>query len=211
MTETSPTPSRRRAAPMEPDQRRAMIVAAALPLVVEYGSSVSTAKIARAAGIGEGTIFRAFADKDALLAACMAEAVRPDDTVAHLESIALDQPLTARLTEAAEVMQGYMTRLGAVAGALAATGRLERTAPSPSGKDGRSPDREAGLAAPRAALAALFEPDRDALRLAPERLADAFQLMLMSAGRPGAPDPLTTEELVGLFLYGALTTPGEAR
>ncbi|WP_331763944.1 helix-turn-helix domain-containing protein [Streptomyces anthocyanicus] len=38
---------------------------------------MSTAKIARAAGIGEGTIFRAFADKDALLAACMAEAVRP--------------------------------------------------------------------------------------------------------------------------------------
>ncbi|MGK5546032.1 TetR/AcrR family transcriptional regulator [Streptomyces sp. URMC 127] len=209
MTETSPTTSRRRAAPMEPDQRRAMIVAAALPLVVEYGSSVSTAKIARAAGIGEGTIFRAFADKDALLAACMAEAVRPDDTVSHLESIALDQPLTARLTEAAEVMHGYMTRLGAVAGALAAAGRLER--PAPSGKDGRSPDREAGLAAPRAALAALFEPDQDALRLAPERLADAFQLMLMSAGRPGAPEPLTTEELVDLFLNGALTTPGEAR
>ncbi|MFG2530445.1 TetR/AcrR family transcriptional regulator [Streptomyces sp. NPDC048516] len=211
MTETSPTPPRRRAAPMEPDRRRAMIVAAALPLVVEYGSSVSTAKIARAAGIGEGTIFRAFADKDALLAACMAEAVRPDDTVAHLESVALDQPLTARLTEAAEVMHGYMTRMGAVAGALAAAGRLERPAPSASGKDGRSLDREAGLAAPRAALAALFEPDRDTLRLAPERLADAFQLMLMSAGRPGAPDPLTTEELVGLFLNGALTTPGEAR
>ncbi len=196
---------------MEPDKRRAMIVAAALPLVVEYGSSVSTAKIARAAGIGEGTIFRAFADKDALLAACMAEAARPDDTVAHLESIGLDQPLTARLTEAAEVMHGFVTRMCTIAGALAATGRLERPAPSPSRDDGRSPDREAGIAAPRAALAALFEPDRDALRMAPERLADAFQLMLMSAGRPGAPDPLTTEELVGLFLNGALTRPGEAR
>ncbi|MFF8595875.1 hypothetical protein ACF061_31460 [Streptomyces sp. NPDC015220] len=54
---TSLAPSRRRTAPMEPDQRRAMIVAMALPLVIEYGASVSTAKIARAAGIGEGTIF----------------------------------------------------------------------------------------------------------------------------------------------------------
>jgi AcrR family transcriptional regulator len=196
---------------MKPDQRRAMIVAAALPLVIEYGASVSTAKIARAAGIGEGTIFRAFADKDALLAACMAEAVRPDDTLAHLDSIALDQPLTARLTEAAEVMRGYMARMGAVAGALASAGRLERQAPADPAKDGRSPDREASLAASRAALAALFGPDRDSLRLAPERLADAFQLMLMSAGRPGAPDPLTTEELVNLFLNGALTIPGEAR
>ncbi len=35
--------------------------------------------------------------------------------------------------------------------------------------------------------------------------------MLMSAGRPGAPDPLTTEELVDLFLHGALITPGAAR
>ncbi|MFI5821285.1 TetR/AcrR family transcriptional regulator [Streptomyces rishiriensis] len=211
MAETSPTPSRRRAAPMEPDQRRAMIVAAALPLVIEYGASVSTAKIARAAGIGEGTIFRAFADKDTLLAACMAEAVRPDDTLAHLESIALDQPLAVRLTEAADVMRGYMTRMGAVAGALASAGRLERPAPANPAKDGRSPDREADLAAPRAALAALFGPDQDSLRLTPERLADAFQLMLMSAGRPGAPDPLTTEELVDLFLNGALTIPGEAR
>lgn len=196
---------------MDPDQRRAMIVAAALPLVVEYGASVTTAKIARAAGIGEGTIFRVFPDKDTLLAACMAEALRPDDTVTHLESIALDQPLAARLTEAADVVRGHMARIGAVAGALAAAGRLERVAAAKPGRDHRPPDREAGLAGPRAALAALFEPDRDALRLAPERLADAFQLLLMSAGRPGAPDPLTTEELVDLFLHGAFAAPEEAR
>jgi hypothetical protein len=73
------------------------------------------------------------------------------------------------------------------------------------------PDREAGFAAPRAALAALFEPDRDALRLAPERLADAFQLLLMFTGRRGAIDPLTTEEVVDLFLHGALTAPEEDR
>ena len=193
---------------MDPDQRRAMIVAAALPLVVEYGAAVTTAKIARAAGIGEGTIFRVFEDKDALLAACMAEAERPDDTTAHLASIALDQPLPARLAEAAEVMRGYMGRMGAVAGALASVGKLTRPAP---GKDGRSPDREAGLAAPRAALAALFEPDRGILRLPPERLADAFQMLLLSAGRPAAPEPLTTEELVDLFLYGAVTDSEEAR
>ncbi|GAA1905567.1 TetR/AcrR family transcriptional regulator [Streptantibioticus ferralitis] len=196
---------------MDPDKRRAMIVTAALPLVIEYGASVTTAKIARAAGIGEGTIFRAFSDKDALLAACMAEALRSDDTVAHLASISLDQPLADRLTEAAEVMRGHMARIGAVTGALAAAGRLERPA-RPQPKEGDSlPDREAGLAAPRAALAALFDPDQEALRLSPDRLADAFQLLLLSAGRPGAPAPLTDQELVELFLYGALTRPPAAR
>ncbi|WP_462203942.1 TetR/AcrR family transcriptional regulator, partial [Frankia sp. CcWB3] len=142
MPETSPTPPRRRAPVMDPDQRRAMIVTAALPLVIEYGTSVTTAKIARAAGIGEGTIFRVFADKEALLAACLTEALRPDDTATHLAAIPLDQPLPARLTEAAEVLRGHMARLGAVAGALAATGRLERRMPATAGR-ARSDDRSA--------------------------------------------------------------------
>ncbi|MFI5808274.1 TetR/AcrR family transcriptional regulator [Streptomyces sp. NPDC051561] len=217
MTEPS---ARRRAPAMDPDQRRAMIVAAALPLVVEYGAAVTTAKIARAAGIGEGTIFRVFDDKDALLAACMAEALRPEDTVAHLAAIELDQPLAARLIEAAEVLRGHMNRIGDVAGALASVGRSRRPELPQAGlakaglpeaeKGGRLPDREAGLAAPRAALAALFAPDGQELRLAPERLADAFQMLLMAAGRSGAPEPLTTDELVDLFLHGAVATPGGA-
>ncbi|MET9297027.1 TetR/AcrR family transcriptional regulator [Streptomyces sp. NPDC003077] len=205
MTDSTP---RRRAPAMSPEKRRAMIVAAALPLVVEYGASVTTAKIARAAGIGEGTIFRVFPDKEALLDACMDEALRADDTIAHLASVSLDQPLADRLTEAADVMRGFMTRLGAVAAALSAGGRPERPPQGAPEGHGQVPDREAGLAEPRAALAALFAPERDALRLSPERLADAFQMLLMSAGRPGAPDPLSTEELVTLFLHGALTTPG---
>ncbi|MDX3108492.1 TetR/AcrR family transcriptional regulator, partial [Nonomuraea angiospora] len=117
---------RRRAPAMSPEQRREMIVRAALPLVVEYGTSVTTAQVARAAGIGEGTIFRAFGDKETLLAACMAEAARPDDTLAHVAAIALDVPLEERLIEAAEALRGYLARMGAVAGALATSGGLRR-------------------------------------------------------------------------------------
>ena len=58
-----------------------MIVAAALPLVAEYGAAVTTSQVASAAGIGEATIFRAFADKEELLDACMIEAMRPDHAV----------------------------------------------------------------------------------------------------------------------------------
>ncbi|MBQ0865556.1 TetR/AcrR family transcriptional regulator [Streptomyces sp. A73] len=187
---------------MDPEQRRAMIISAALPLVVEYGPLVTTAKVARAAGIGEGTIFRVFTDKEELLAACLEEALRPDDTVARLGGISLDQPLAARLVEAAGVMRGHMNRIGEVAGALASRGKVEqaRTADMEEGQRAR----EAGLAAPRAALAALLEPEREALRLAPERLADLFQLMLMSAGRSGVRD-VSDAEIVDLFLHGALS------
>lgn len=173
---------------------------AALPLVVEYGAGVTTAKIARAAGIGEGTIFRVFPDKDAVLAACMDEVLRPDDTVTHLEAISPDQPLADRLAEAADVMRGRMNRIGDVAGALAAAGKLTRGEPDP---EAGARQREAGLAAPRAALAGLFEPEREQLRLEPERLADAFHLLMMSAGRMGTPKPLENGELIDLFLHGA--------
>ncbi|MGW4410486.1 TetR/AcrR family transcriptional regulator [Nonomuraea sp. NPDC004702] len=207
--------SRRRAPAMSPERRREMIVKAALPLVVEYGTSVTTAQVARAAGIGEGTIFRAFGDKEALLAACMAEALRPDDTLAHVSAISLDLPLADRLVEAAEALRGYLARMGAVAGALATTGGLRRPAPgdearpAPGGEPraaegGGRPGsgREESMAASREALAGLFEPERDRLRLAPERLAEAFQFLVMAAGR--GPSPLGSEELVDLFLNGAL-------
>ncbi|MEV6031406.1 TetR family transcriptional regulator [Nonomuraea sp. NPDC052116] len=218
---TNPT-GRRRAPAMSPEQRREMIVRAALPLVVEYGTSVTTAQVARAAGIGEGTIFRAFGDKETLLAACMAEAARPDDTLAHVAAIALDVPLEERLIEAAETLRGYLARMGAVAGALAASGGLRRdprllgtpsepSGDAPSGTSERPQEgsgralsgREASMAATRDVLSGLFEPERDGLRLPPERLAEAFQFLILASGRGGS-SPLTSEELVDLFLHGAL-------
>ncbi|MFJ9753028.1 TetR/AcrR family transcriptional regulator [Streptomyces chartreusis] len=64
-----------------------MIIWAAIPLIAEYGATVTTAKIARAVGIGEGTIFRVFADKDELLQACMAKALSLEHAVRELTAI----------------------------------------------------------------------------------------------------------------------------
>src|SRR5713101_1245880 len=58
----------RRAAALPPDERRSMIVAVTLPLLLAHGERVTSRQIAEAAGIAEGTIFRAFADKDELIA-----------------------------------------------------------------------------------------------------------------------------------------------
>src|SRR3954470_1093982 len=59
----------RRAAALPVDERRSMIAAAALPLLLEHGDRVTSRQIAHAAGIAEGTIFRAFRDKDEVVAA----------------------------------------------------------------------------------------------------------------------------------------------
>ncbi|MFF3271939.1 TetR/AcrR family transcriptional regulator [Streptomyces chrestomyceticus] len=220
--ETAGVPVRRRRAPgMSADERRSMIVKAALPLVAEYGAGVTTAKVARAAGIGEATIFRVFEDKEALLAACVAEALRPDALLASLAAVPLHRPLAERLVEALEAMREHLSRIGAVIGALHATGHLRGRETPRAGGAGSQPDpasgsaaivpgsREEALAAPLAAVAALFEPERDRLRVAPEALARVFlTLSRASAAEAGddgrIPGALSPRELVDLFLHGAL-------
>ncbi len=200
---------------MTAEQRREMIVRAALPLVAEFGAGVTTAKIARAAGIGEATIFRVFEDKTAVLDACIVAATDPAQTHRELESISLDQPLAVRLTEAVDALDAYLDRMGAVIGALAATG-----APSPERR--HHPDsaearemsagRNASQAATRQAVLELFEPDRDHLRLEPEAATDTFLSLFFGRSRfPTHPTTaVTTADLIEVFLHGALSQDGRS-
>lgn len=181
-----------------------MIVMAALPLVAEHGAAVTTAQIARAAGIGEATVFRAFTDKDELLDACVAEALRSDHVLEQLASVPLDQPLTERLAEAADAMRAHMTRIGAVLGALHASGRRSR-GPRPREEGTALPDRATSFRATREALTELFEPDRDRLRLPPERLAALFLSLMFAGARGAAGDPESSiAEVVDVFVHGIL-------
>ncbi|WP_369160310.1 TetR/AcrR family transcriptional regulator [Streptomyces sp. R02] len=191
-------PARRRAPGMSPEQRRAMIIQAALPLLTEYGSAVTTAKIARAAGIGEGTIFRVFSDKEELLQACVAEALSPDHAVRELDAIDVFQPLPDRLAEAAEALQAHMDRLGAIMGSLGHHGGKHPGTVRGAG-------REESTSRVRAALADLLEPEKDALRRPPEQIAALFVGLLFTQPRTDGEPDLSPRELVEVFLGGALT------
>jgi AcrR family transcriptional regulator len=190
-------PPRRRAPGMSPERRREMIIAAALPLIAEHGTALTTSRIAKAAGIGEATIFRVFADKDELLDACIAEVLRPDTALDGIASVPLDQPLADRLVEAAATLQAHLGRIRDVLGALHDPGRTDRRA-RPAG-----PGREDALREVVEAVTALFEPEADALRLPAEQLARLFMRQLYGQGI-GRTEGLTVEQVVDLFLHGAL-------
>ena len=194
------TESRRRAPGMSPEQRREAVVRAALPLVGEHGAAVTTAQIARAAGIGEATIFRVFDDKQAVLDACVTAALDPTVVLQELRSIALEQPLAVRLVEAADALDAHFARVGSVLGALHATGHAgPRRAPVPG-------SRERSVSATFEAIVELIEPDKERLRLPVETLANAFLSLLFPARVGGHPGGRTVaiEDLVDVFLYGAV-------
>src|SRR5450432_1365816 len=98
-------PPRRRASPMPSALRRASIVAAALPLLRRHGVGVTTAQIATAAGVAEGTLFRAFSDKDALISAAMQAAFDPKPAEAQLRAIDRTGSLRDQMIAAVEILQ----------------------------------------------------------------------------------------------------------
>ncbi|WP_439664755.1 TetR/AcrR family transcriptional regulator [Lentzea sp. HUAS TT2] len=187
---------------MSAEDRRAMIVHAVLPLLVEHGANVTSSQIARAAGIGEGTIFRAFKDKDELFDACTAEALRPDHVLDAIAEIPVDQPLEDRLVEAAEALGAHLERMGALMSALHASGRAKRDPEQRRGtwKGGR---RES-MTAIRGAMVELFTPEKDRLRLPPEQLAALFLTLLFGGRRLATDDAPTTRQVVDFFLHGAV-------
>lgn len=99
--------SRARASRMSPEDRQAAIVEAVLPLVAERGHDVTSRELAQAAGVAEGTLFRAFGDKTVLVGAVAVEGLnragRPEETLAELTGIDPGLPLERRLERVIEL------------------------------------------------------------------------------------------------------------
>ncbi|MGH3714432.1 MAG: TetR/AcrR family transcriptional regulator [Micromonosporaceae bacterium] len=212
--------ARRRAPAMSGDDRRAAIIEATLPLLAEHGTKVTTSQIAQAAGIAEGTVFRVFQDKQALIDQCLQQALDPTEGLAAIKSISRDLTLEVRLRVVAANLTDRMSRIGAVMHALSATGyRMERVHDQK-----RHADREQWFTDTTDALIELIGPDAEALRLPPERAAQIFLGVVFSsqlAGRMrgcGSPvDQDTAEaahamnELIDVFLRGVLNDDDTSR
>jgi AcrR family transcriptional regulator len=188
-----------RATPLPPDERRAALIAATEPLLEEFGREVSTRQIAEAASVAEGTIFRAFATKDALIDAVLEEVFDVQRTCDELHRIDLSLDLESRLVAATQVLQARLRKVFALFHSM-------RLGPRPDQHDFRARqkmDNERLIAE----IVGLLQPDRDRLRIPPEEAANALRAMTFALTHPivnngRQPRP---EQVVDLVLHGIAT------
>ncbi len=201
---------RRRAPAMSQEERRAAIVRSTIPLLIEHGGSVSTSQIAAAAGIAEGTVFRAFKDKHDLLVACMRAGIDSEEVVARIGGISRALSLPERLVEAVVAVTGYVDRIWAIGQALRAGGVApEDMRKRMHGDD--APPQEPGpppeLLRVSQAMSGLFGGDADNLRVDAEQ-AVRMLLSLVFSNRmqgEGFGQPLgDPAQIVDLFLHGVI-------
>lgn len=190
-----------RAPALSPDDRRASIIAATRPLLRAKGSSVSTKEIAKAAGIAEGTIFRVFETKDALIEAVIQDAFESSTLVTELGEVDRTLAMAERLAAAVAIMQVHLQSLFALMTVLQSSGQPLR--PPPGDKAGRH--RHESNAELDAAFIDLLGDDAKQLRVPVTTFIGYLRMLTLSSVHPMlGGEASTPEQLVDVLLEGAL-------
>jgi len=197
---------------MAPDDRRRAIVDAVVPLLLEHGDAVTTRQIAEAAGIAEGTIFRVFPDKPALLLAAAEETMDPatarEDLTAALEGLTTLREkvlvATERLTARSERVMALMVALRTVWMSQEDKRRHHpRHGPPQFIRDSNHAVLEM--------LSEVFEDHQDELSVKPATAALLLRTLVLGSRHPGVPhdELLTPQQIADALLDGVRAHPRE--
>ena len=186
-----------RAAPLPLDERRAALVAATEPLLERFGRDISTRQIAEAAGVAEGTIFRAFATKEALIDAVIEDAYNIQHTCDELAQVDLGLSFEERLAAVVGILQERLRRVFALFGSL----QLRKEAHD---RDTFRAKQQADNELLNNAIAALIKPDQDRLRLGALEAASVLRAITFSMSHHILGDQRLNQpqQIVDLVLYG---------
>jgi len=163
---------------------------------LEHGTNITTRQIAEAANIAEGTTFRVFPDKDAVIRAAVDLALDPAPIAQALTEIDRALPFEARLEAAVEIIQRRMVDIGRLVSAVGGPAVF-------AGRERPLPDM--------AALVSVFTPERDQLRYDPERAARLLPALTLAFSHPAlyGDQPMSPPEIVSLLLNGIRARPDE--
>lgn len=188
--------SRERARPLAPEDRREAILVAVVPLLREHGREVSTRQIAEAAGVAEGTLFRAFGDKDTLIAAAIEKIFDHLPLLTALRGIDADLPLDDKLEQVMDRLNAHFRN---VVAAYSALGLRER----PARPDHTTVQRELVDV-----LGAVLGSDAERLAVPVETVAEYVRLVAFASALPVA-SGLGTDVLSALIARGIIRREGE--
>jgi AcrR family transcriptional regulator len=187
---------------MAPDDRRAALIAATIPLLRAHGTTVSTRQIAEAAGVAEGTIFRVFPDKSSLIRAAVLSAFDPEPTLKALIEIDPEAPMRERLKAIAGVLSDRVGDIHVLMGLLRTTTGVADP------HEFREQLMHSALVV-REAIAERLQGDAGELRRSPTVVAHLLS-SIISSTRRGGPFPvpgepfIPSDEVVDLLLDGLL-------
>ena len=187
------TPTKtKRAAALPPDERRSMIIAATLPLLLEHGETVTTHDIAEAAAIAEGTIFRVFASKDALIEAVIDHALDVGSVDRAVSGVPSGLTLEQTVEAVVAVLQQRVVDIWRL---MSSVGTRFKDHVRPPTLDS-------------VALAALLEPHRGAMAVEPVEAGRMLRSFTLAMTHPlMVSEPASAADVARRFLYGVAGVP----
>ena len=176
-----------------------MIIDAVLPLLVQHGRAVTTRQIADAAGVAEGTVFRAFGDKESLIEAAVEKFFDPAPLRIALQSI--DRTLTLE-QKLSDILFHLRARFQGIFGIMNALGM-----------SARPPVNEAARHESSTIIAELLEADLAELRVPPEAVTRFIRIIAFSTAIPSFNDSVnfSSAELASLIRLGVAGVPAKGR
>lgn len=194
-----------RAEPLSPEDRRRSIIGAVAPLLLEKGWSVTTREMAEAAGVAEGTIFRVFPDKHAILHEAMRATMDAGPIVARLDAIDPAAPIDEQLRTAVGILGEMVDEMVTLMSIIHGMPREEepiRSAPPEYVEEANSRIQ--------AALIDLFAPHRDRLRIEPRKAAAVTYALIVATAHPViTPGGRLSEREIVDVLLGGIVEPDE--
>lgn len=166
-----------------------MIIDACIPLLFEHGAAVTSKQIADAAGVAEGTIFRAFGDKDSLIRAAVERFLDPEPLRRSLSYIDPDLTLEQKVND---ILFHLRTRFTGIIGIMSAIG----TKPTHHGRDVQQELIEV--------ITAVLESEAVRLRVPPEQAAYIIRIIAFAVSIDSfhASYRMETTDIANFIVFG---------